>query len=50
MGYRRYTKTPLRLVLKEGKTVFASVDAVTDPCDTRHGTASAQIYMPNKLV
>ena len=50
MGYRRYTETPLRLVLKEGKTVFASVDAVTDPCDTRHGTASAQLYVPNKLV
>ena len=50
VGYRRYTETPLRLVLKEGKTVFASVDAVVDPCDTRHGPASAQLYVSNKLV
>ena len=40
VGYRRYTETPLRLVLKEGKTLFASVHAVEDPCDTRHGPAS----------
>ena len=50
VGYRRYTETPLRLVLKEGKTLFASVHAGKDPRDTRHGPASAQIYVPNKLV
>ena len=50
MGYRRYTETPLRLVLKEGKTLFASVHAVEDLRDTRHGFAFAQLYVPNKLV
>ena len=49
-GYRLYTETPLRFVLKEGKTVFASVHAVKDPRGTRHGPASAQLYVPNKLV
>ena len=40
VSYCRYTETPLRLVHKEGKTLFAFVHAVEDPCDTRHGPAS----------
>ena len=50
VGYRRYTETSFRFVQKEGKTVFASVDAVEDPYSTRHVRASAQLYVPNKQV